>query len=148
MMTRAKEVEAVREFNRFYTRHMGLLQEGLLRSQFSLTEVRVMFELRQRPGITASEIAGHLGINHGYMSRIVQRFESLGVLSKQRSASDKRQYLLSLTAKGQRTYAPLDARASAEVHDLLEGLSDTDVRRLLEAMQTIQGLLSPEGERR
>jgi DNA-binding MarR family transcriptional regulator len=140
----SRNVESVREFNRFYTRQIGLLQEGLLASPFSLTEVRIMFELSQRANCTASDLANELGLNHGYLSRILRRFQSLGFITKKRSPADGRQLLLTLTSKGHRAYAPLDKRASSEIEALLEGLSASEIRRLLDAMKTIRRLLSPK----
>jgi len=140
----SQNVESVREFNRFYTRQIGLLQEGLLASPFSLTEVRIMFELSQRANCTASDLATELGLNHGYLSRILRRFQSLGFITKRRSAADGRQLLLTLTRKGHRAYAPLDKRASSEIETLLKDLSASDTRRLLDAMQTVRRLLTAE----
>ncbi len=137
-----RAVALIREFNRFYTRQIGLLQEGLLASPFSLTEARVMYELSQRTDSTASELAAALGINHGYLSRILRRFQSLGLIQKARSATDGRQLLLTLTGKGRRAYGPLDARANSEIKLLLKDLSTEEVRHLLEAAQTIRRLLS------
>jgi DNA-binding MarR family transcriptional regulator len=102
-----------------------------------------MFELSQRAHCTASDLATELGLNHGYLSRILRRFQSLGFITKKRSAADGRQLLLTLTSKGHRAYAPLDKRASSEIEDLLKGLSEDDIRRLLDAMQTVRWLLSP-----
>jgi DNA-binding MarR family transcriptional regulator len=135
-------VALVREFNRFYTQQIGVLQEGLLESAYSLTELRIMYELRERANTTASELAGLLGINHGYLSRILARFKSLGFIERKRSPADGRQLLLNLTSKGRRAYAPLDARASAEVELLLKDLSAEEVGKLLEAMNTIRQLLN------
>ena len=142
--TNLSPVARVREFNRFYTKQIGVLQEGLLDSAYSLTEVRIMYELSQRTDTTASELAELLGINHGYLSRILKRFKSLGFIERRRSRVDGRQLLLNLTAKGRRLYAPLDGQANAEVELLLKGLSAKDIRGLLEAMDTIRQLLSRE----
>jgi len=139
---RHREIALIRDFNRFYTRQIGLLQEGLLASPFSLTEVRVMYELSQRTDSTASELAAVLGVNHGYLSRILRRFQSLGLIQKVRSKTDGRQLLLTLTGKGRRAYAPLDARANSEIDLLLKDLSTEEVRHLLDAAQTIRRLLS------
>lgn len=136
-------VARVRQFNRFYTKQIGVLQEGLLESAYSLTELRIMYELRERTDTTASELAELLGINHGYLSRILARFKTLGFIERKRSPADRRQLLLHLTARGRRVYAPLDARASSEVELLLRDLSAEDVRKLLEAMDTIRRVLSP-----
>jgi DNA-binding MarR family transcriptional regulator len=95
-----------------------------------------------RENTTASELAELLGINHGYLSRILKRFKSLGFIERKRSPADGRQLLLTLTSKGRQAYTPLDARASAEVESLLKDLSREDVRKLLEAMDTIRKVLT------
>jgi DNA-binding MarR family transcriptional regulator len=141
----AQAVALVREFNRFYTKQIGVLQEGLLASSYSLTEARLMYELLQHPSSTASEIAEILGINHGYLSRMLHRFESLGLVKKTRSSNDGRHLLLTLTAKGKLEYGPLNRRANSEVGRLLKGLSTKEIHTLLESMQTIRRLLSPSG---
>jgi DNA-binding MarR family transcriptional regulator len=139
---KVQPVAQVREFNRFYTKQIGVLQEGLLQSAYSLTELRIMYELRERTNTTASELAELLGISHGYLSRILKRFKSLGFIERKRSRADGRQLLLTLTSKGRQAYTPLDARASAEVDSLLKDLSPEDVRTLLEAMDTIRKVLT------
>jgi DNA-binding MarR family transcriptional regulator len=140
----ANEIALVREFNRFYTRQIGVLQEDLLSSPYSLTEVRVMYELSWRSGTTASELASILGFDHGYMSRLFRRLQALRLIGKRRSSDDGRQRLLTLTSKGRRTYSALDLRASSEIQLLLKDLSAEEVRRLLAAMDTIRRLLSPK----
>jgi len=134
-------VARVREFNRFYTKQIGVLQEGLLESAYSLTELRIMYELLHGNASTASELAGLLGINRGYLSRILKRFKALGFVARMRSAADGRELLLKLTSKGRRVYAPLNGRANAEVDQLLRGLTGQEAGELLEAMDTIRELL-------
>ncbi len=136
-----RRVAAVRRFNRFYTRQIGVLQEGLLGSPFSLTEVRVLYELAHRDEPTATDLARALGLDAGYLSRILRGFQRRGLVEKTPSPADGRQTLLSLTKKGERTFAPLDARSSAEIGALLRGLSPDRQRRLMEAMRTIEHLL-------
>jgi DNA-binding MarR family transcriptional regulator len=140
--TKPGSVARVREFNRFYTKQIGVLQEGLLESPYSLTEARIMFELCRRADMTAAELADLLGINHGYLSRILKRFKSLGFIDRARSSADGRELLLNLTRKGRAAYAPLDARANAEVRQLLSHLSAKNRRKLLEAMDAVRRLLS------
>ena len=136
-----RSVEVVRGFNRFYTNAIGVLREGHLDSPFSLTEVRVLYELAHREGATAAELAAELRLDAGYLSRMLQGFQRRGLIDRRPSESDGRRSLLSLTAKGRKTFAPLDARAREEIRALLTPLSAADRGRLLESMTTIQRLL-------
>lgn len=138
---RDRRIAAVRRFNRFYTRQIGVLQEGLLGSPFSLTEVRVLYELAHRDRPTAADLGRALGLDAGYLSRILRGFQRRGLIEKARSQADGREALLTLTKKGQRTFAPLDARSSAEIGGLLGRLSPHAQARLVEAMRTVEGLL-------
>jgi DNA-binding MarR family transcriptional regulator/GNAT superfamily N-acetyltransferase len=137
------QVAAVRRFNRFYTRQMGLLEEGLLHSPFSLTEVRVLYEIAHRTTPTASAIGQQLGLDAGYLSRILQRLRKAGLVSATTAAGDRRQRLLGLTARGRRTFGILDARSSREVAVLLGRLTPQARRRLLESMQRMETVLTP-----
>ena len=134
-------IARVREFNRFYTKQIGVLQEGLLDSAYSLTELRIMYELLHEKAHTASDLVDLLGINRGYLSRILKRFKALGFIARTRSSADGRELLLKLTAKGRKVYAPLNARANFEVAQLLRSLSGEQIRRILEAMDTIRQVL-------
>jgi DNA-binding MarR family transcriptional regulator len=139
-------VASVREFNRFYTKQIGVLQEGLLESSYSLTEARIMYELAHGNATTASELADLLGIDRGYLSRILKRFKSLGFVERTRSRTDGREFLLRLTSRGRRVYAPLNERANREVKQLLKELSAEEIRKLLAAMATIRRLLGRSGQ--
>ncbi|HYB08815.1 MAG TPA: bifunctional helix-turn-helix transcriptional regulator/GNAT family N-acetyltransferase [Alphaproteobacteria bacterium] len=141
-------VEAVRRFNRFYTRKIGVLHEGLLQSPFSLAEMRVLYELAHREQPTAGELVRDLGLDPGYMSRILARFAKDGLVEKVLSGTDGRRNLLRLTDEGRRTFAPLNARAREEVGAILTGHSPDEQDRLVAAMATIEGLLGvrPEGD--
>src|SRR5580658_4601982 len=130
-------VETVRHFNRFYTRRIGVLQEGLLKSPFSLAEARVLYELAHRESPAASALARDLGLDAGYLSRILKSFEKQGLVRRARSESDGRQSILSLTAKGRRTFATLDAQSSDEVRAMAAKLTPADCEKLAGAMQTI-----------
>jgi DNA-binding MarR family transcriptional regulator/N-acetylglutamate synthase-like GNAT family acetyltransferase len=134
-------VAAVRRFNRFYTQRIGVLEEGLLESSFSLAEARVLYELAQRETPTAREIGRTLGLDPGYLSRILRRFEKAGLVEKERSAGDGRQFLLRLSDAGRQAFAHLDARSATEIGVLLEPLSAPARRRLLAAMTTVSDLL-------
>jgi DNA-binding MarR family transcriptional regulator/GNAT superfamily N-acetyltransferase len=135
-------IAAVRQFNRFFTRQIGVLREGLLHSPYSLTEARVLFELAQRQDLTSSDVCRELGLDAGYLSRILARLEQQGLLEKVRSEADGRQRLLRLTPEGEHAFALLNQRSRDEVAEMLSDLSEEDQQRLLKAMNTIQGVLS------
>ena len=134
-------IAAVRRFSRFYTRTIGALQEGLLHSSFPLTEARVLYELNQRAGATATELCRDLDLDAGYLSRILHRLERDGLLARSPSATDRRQSLLSLTEAGRAAFAPLDRRSREEVGRLLETLPDAAQETLVESMARIESLL-------
>lgn len=140
-----RRVEAVRRFNRFWTRRIGVLDEGYLSSQFSLTEVRVLYELAQREETTAREIRAALGLDAGYLSRILRGFEERGLVAKRPSEEDARSNLLRLTAVGRKVFAPLDARSREGIGAMLAGLSPDEGERLIGAVDVVEELL---GERR
>lgn len=143
-----RRVDAVRSFNRFYTKQIGVLQEGLLGSPFSLTEVRVLYELAHREQPTASELGRDLGLDPGYLSRMLRGFERRGFVVKARSKGDGRQSLLSLTARGRRAFCPLNARAHDEVAVMLRRLAAPDQDRVIAGMRTIETLLGDRTESR
>lgn len=140
-----RRIAAVRRFNRFYTQRIGVLREHLLDSPFSLTGVRVLYELAHSPtssqAPTAVELAARLTLDEGYLSRILRRFEQHGLVRKRPSAVDGRQKSLALTERGRREIARLDARSHAEVGTLLATLSAAEQERLVGAMQTVSRLL-------
>src|SRR5512143_4183924 len=129
-----QRVDAVRSFNRFYTKQIGVRHEGLLGSPYSLTEVRVLYELANRSQPTAAELGRDLGLDPGYLSRILQNFARRGLVAKTRSAADGRQSLLSLTVQGRKAFAPLNARSHDEVAGMLARLSAAEQHRLIGAM--------------
>jgi DNA-binding MarR family transcriptional regulator/GNAT superfamily N-acetyltransferase len=135
-------IDAIRRFNRFFTRRIGVLREGLLHSPYSLTEARILFEISQRDGmLTASDLSRELGLDPGYLSRILARFERQALIHKVRSGTDGRRLLLSLTPDGEDAFSLLDERSREEVAEMLGDLSEGDQRRLLEAMRTIESVL-------
>jgi len=140
-------VQAFRRFNRFYTRKIGALNEGHLDSPFSLTEVRVLYELAHHDHLTATNLCDALSLDAGYLSRILDRFKKQGLISRTPSDSDARQSHLSLTAKGRTVFAPLNARADEQISALLKTLSPAQQHDLVRAMQTISTLLEPESKR-
>jgi DNA-binding MarR family transcriptional regulator/N-acetylglutamate synthase-like GNAT family acetyltransferase len=139
--TTSKKIDAVRRFNRFFTRQIGALREGLLHSPYTLAEARVLFEIAHRDEPTASDLSRELGLDAGYLSRILARLKQQGLIDKSRSETDGRQRLLSLTTDGKDAFSLLDERSREEIAEMLEGLSEGDQRRLLEAMQTTQSIL-------
>ena len=136
-----QKIDAVRGFNRFYTRQIGVLREGLLHSPFSLTEARVLYEIAHRPQPTATELCEELGLDPGYLSRILSKLEQRSLVRRSASQSDGRQILLELTAKGKRTFATLDNRQRAEIAAMLRPLSHAGQSRLVQAMRSIETLL-------
>jgi DNA-binding MarR family transcriptional regulator/GNAT superfamily N-acetyltransferase len=141
-------IEAVRQFNRFYTRQIGVLREGLLNSEFSLTEVRILYELAERKGLTASELGKDLGLDAGYLSRILRGFKKRGLIDSKVSEVDGRQFLLRLTEQGKKSFAPLQAGAQQETGEMLSKLSMAEQRRLIEAMNTIEGLFGGQPDKK
>jgi DNA-binding MarR family transcriptional regulator/GNAT superfamily N-acetyltransferase len=135
-------IAAVRRFNRFYTQRIGVLREPWLDSPFSLTEARVLYEIGQRAGVTASEIGDELGLDAGYLSRMLGRFHKDGLIRKQVSPDDARQTLLSMTARGRKAFAPLEAHARTQVGAMLEQLPSDSQDRLVSAMSTVETLLA------
>ncbi|SHI01607.1 bifunctional helix-turn-helix transcriptional regulator/GNAT family N-acetyltransferase [Pollutimonas bauzanensis] len=133
--------EAVRRFNRFYTRQIGVLHEHLLNSAFSLTEVRILYELAHRSMLTTSDLCRELGLNAGYLSRVVGGFEKKGLVAKTRSATDARVAQLELTGKGRATFAPLNEASRREVIAMLERLSEPEQHQLVDAMSQIHDVL-------
>ncbi|MDP8953022.1 MAG: helix-turn-helix domain-containing GNAT family N-acetyltransferase [Actinomycetota bacterium] len=135
-------VDAVRHFNRFFTRQIGVLREGLLHSPYSLTEARILFEIAHHDGLlTASDLSRELGLDPGYLSRMLARIEQRGLIDKVRSEIDARQRLLSLAPEGKDAFSLLDKRSREEVAEMLGELSEGNQRRLLEAMRTIESIL-------
>lgn len=142
-----RRIEAVRSFNRFYTQKIGVLEETLLHSRFSLAQVRVLYELAHREEPTAAQLAQDLGLDPAYLSRILRGFEEQGLLRRRPSARDRRSSLLSLTGSGVRALRPLEERAREEVEALLRDLSAARQAHLIESMRSIQSLLGSRGDR-
>lgn len=139
----ANRVAALRRFNRFYTRYIGLLDEGLLSSPLSLTQVRTLYELANRKRSTATELCDALGLDAGYLSRIIGEFEKKHLIEKKRSPEDARQTFLALTKKGREVFEPLNARSDEQVKNILGRLSSAKQDDLLHSMQTLESILNP-----
>ena len=140
-----QRVGAVRRFTRFYTRRIGLLDEGLLKTQFSLTQGRVLYELAQRREATATSLAAALAIDHGYLSRILRSFEERDLIVRRRDQNDGRQVVLSLTTKGRKTFGSLDQRSQQQTGSMLGHLREIEQKQVVAAMDTIERLIDRDG---
>ncbi|MEV4533501.1 helix-turn-helix domain-containing GNAT family N-acetyltransferase [Asanoa sp. NPDC049518] len=136
-------VARIRAFNRFYTRVIGVLGESLLDTPYSLSEARVLFELAQAERVEVVDLRSALGLDAGYLSRVLTRFEADGLAERSRSAADGRRQVVALTSAGRAAARDLDARSRADVGTLLEPLAEGQRRRLLGAMDAIQDVLRP-----
>ena len=141
-MAAPHQIEAVRRFNRFYTRRIGVLQESLLSSPFSLTEARVLYELGQQDRTTARSLADELDLDAGYLSRILSRFERDGLVAREASDTDARQYFITLTPSGRTAFSALNSASRNDVGALLQGLPKEQQARLIAAMEEVSVLLS------
>src|SRR5689334_3798948 len=137
----AGQVAAVRRFNRFYTQKIGVLREGLVGTAFSLSEARVLYELAHRERPTAAELGRDLGVDAGYLSRILRGFARRGLVQRARSSTDGRHVHLSLTPRGRAAFAPLDVRSHDAVETLLRPLAPGARAQLVAAMQSIERVL-------
>jgi DNA-binding MarR family transcriptional regulator/GNAT superfamily N-acetyltransferase len=139
------DVDRFRSFNRFYTRMIGTLTEGLLNSEYSLTEARVLYELAMHEGILAREIADELNLDVGYLSRILRKFENAALIRKRVSASDARQMELRLTVKGRALFDELNERSNQQAEQLLESLTPGKRTSLLHSMSGIVNAMASDG---
>jgi DNA-binding MarR family transcriptional regulator/predicted N-acetyltransferase YhbS len=139
--TAEDRVAAVRAFNRFYTNVIGVLDEGLLHTPYSLSEARVIFELAQRDAIEVSDLRRALDMDAGYLSRMLSRFETDGLVTKERSSADGRRQIIRLTDQGRAVFEMLDTRSAEDNARILSQLGAEDQRRLLDAMRTIRQIL-------
>jgi DNA-binding MarR family transcriptional regulator/GNAT superfamily N-acetyltransferase len=137
----AQRIDAVRAFNRFYTRLIGVVSEGLLETPYSLTEARVIFELAQRDLCEVADLRRSLDLDAGYLSRILSRFAADGLIRRERSADDARRQVTGLTGRGREVFRDLDARSGEQIGEILAGLPEEDQRRLVGAMEAIEGIL-------
>ena len=140
-----ERTETIRRFTRFYTRHIGLLEESLLRSPFSLPEGRIVWEVARRGTTTATDLGEDLGLDPGYLSRLLRGLHRKGFLARKASPEDGRRVLLSLTASGREAFADIDGASRDEIGSLLARLTDDEQARLVAALETAQTLLAPDG---
>ncbi|MCD6042769.1 MAG: putative transcriptional regulator, MarR family [Burkholderiales bacterium] len=139
-------VDAIRRFNRYYTRRIGALQPGYLGSPFPLPQARVLYELGQRGESTASELGAELDLDLGYLSRLLHGLRRQGLVQGQAAREDARRVRLSLTARGRKAYQQLDARSRDEVADMLAKLVPTEQERLVGALQAVEAALERKGQ--
>ncbi|HXA36197.1 MAG TPA: bifunctional helix-turn-helix transcriptional regulator/GNAT family N-acetyltransferase [Steroidobacteraceae bacterium] len=142
----AEAIDRIRDFNRLYTRQLGLLDQGLLGSEFTLTEARVLYELANHDETTATEIARELGIDLGYLSRLIKKFDRRRYIKRTRSRVDARQSRLRLTEKGRTVFEPLDRAARQQIAAMIDPMTPAQRSELLAAARSIQRLLQPGSE--
>ncbi|MGA8612180.1 MAG: bifunctional helix-turn-helix transcriptional regulator/GNAT family N-acetyltransferase [Xanthobacteraceae bacterium] len=137
-------IAAVRRFNRFYTRQIGVLRKRFLDSPYSLGEARVLYEIASGHSLTATDIGRALDLDAGYLSRVLRNFEKRGLIQRTASATDARQSHLALSPRGREAYGPLEQRSQRDTGKMLDKLAPADQARLIAAMQTIESLLGGE----
>ncbi|HET8996357.1 MAG TPA: MarR family transcriptional regulator, partial [Acetobacteraceae bacterium] len=138
-----QRIAAVRRFSRTYTTAIGVLHDGLHASIFSLTEARVLFEIANRPGLTARALVRDLGLDPGYLSRILRHFTQRGLVLRRVVTTDRRQQEVILTEAGRAAFAPLDAASRREIGAMLAAMSEPAQAELVQAMARIETLLAP-----
>jgi DNA-binding MarR family transcriptional regulator len=137
-----KPVDRIRSFNQFYTNKLGVLNKHILDSHFSLSEVRVLYELSTNPDCSARTIMQILNVDEGYLSRIIDRLTKSGLVERQRSDSDKRKSMLKLTTKGQSTFRKLNQASSKAIEQMISGISKKELEMMLLMMEGIQNILT------
>src|SRR5215467_8579495 len=137
-MANQQTIAAVRRFNRFYTRQIGVLRKNYLDSPYSLGEMRVLYELAQNEKLTASDISRTLDLDMGYLSRLLRNFEKRGLISRRTSSADARQSHLALTPRGRKLFAPMEERSQQQAGAMLDTLDTAQQDRIVAAMQTIE----------
>ena len=142
MKSKKRTIEEIRAFNRYYTGLIGLLNDHLLDSEYSLAEVRILYEINTHQPVSASQIMSEMGIDKGYLSRVLKQFEKNGLISKQVWGEDARVTLVSLTAKGETLFSKLNAASDQQIESLITNLTREQQRTLVEHMQAIKGLLT------
>lgn len=140
-MASAPAVAAIRAFNRFYTNVIGVVDRHILESPFSLTEVRVLWEIDHAPGTNARVVCSRLSVDEGYLSRTINRLVEKGLVRKRRSRDDARVFELSLSAKGRKIFLALNRKAGEEISELVRALDAKKVRELVRHMERIQEIL-------
>jgi DNA-binding MarR family transcriptional regulator/GNAT superfamily N-acetyltransferase len=139
-----EKINAIRSFNRFYTRQIGILQEGILQTPFPLTEARILFELARHNSLTPTKLRHELGLDAGYLSRTIAHLEQQHLVARVRSDKDGRQVFLHLTPQGEEAFAVLNRRSSDDVAAMLKNLPEENQQSLLKAMHTIENILDKD----
>ncbi len=139
----ASRIATVREFSRFYTSRLGTLDEGLLQTSYSLTEARVLFELAQAASTDMTQLRTALGLDSGYLSRLLARFDAAGLIARTASAVDGRKQALALTPAGRKAFRTLNERSSRQVSELLAPLAEDEQEALVAAMRAVMRSLAP-----
>lgn len=142
MVARLDAVEEIRRFNRFYTNVIGVVDHHILKSPYSLTEVRILYEINNASGLTARSIRDILHVDEGYLSRTIDRLAKLGLINRRRSTEDGRSFLLSLSQKGRREFRLLNRRAEQAVASTIDALSADALTALVSMMRGIQSILA------
>ncbi|MCI0708033.1 MAG: MarR family winged helix-turn-helix transcriptional regulator [Ignavibacteriae bacterium] len=144
MPAQSHDINAIRKFNRFYTNVIGLVNDHILHSPYSLAEVRVLYEVKHTRNCTARQIMRAVTIDEGYLSRILNRFVQRGFVKRTKSRRDRREYFLTLTKSGEAKFARLNDASSKSVQAMVKHLSPLELRQLLTKMDGIQHILSKE----
>lgn len=137
-----KDIELIREFNRFYTGIIGLLDEHILQSPYSLPEARVLYELHHRQPCSAKDLTEAINMDKGYLSRVLNTFAKTGLVIKKQSKEDGRATVLSLTAKGEKEFELINAASASQLSGMLASLNESNVKKLLSHMAEIKKLLT------
>ncbi len=140
-MKENQAIVAIRAFNRFYTNVIGVVDRHILESPYSLTEVRILWEIDHAPGTNARAIREKLSVDEGYLSRTISRLVEKGLVRKRRSPADARVFELSLSAKGRRIFSGLNRKAGEEIAELVGPLAAKEVRELVAHMERIREIL-------
>jgi DNA-binding MarR family transcriptional regulator/GNAT superfamily N-acetyltransferase len=147
MTKNLEKVEKIRSFNRFYTNLLGLLNRKLLKSDYSLAEARILFEIGHIPSSTASDLAKQLALDPAYLSRILSKLEKNNLVKKEQSREDTRKQLLSLTPSGHQALSELQHRSNEQIRTFLTHVSEEDQERLVHSMETIENILKGDSNR-
>ena len=142
MMQKIDVITEIRGFNRFYTEVLGLLDEYLLHSDYSLTEVRVLFEISKTDCCTANQLCSLLDIDRSYMSRMISKFEEQGILTRRVSDTDSRNMYIKLTEKGQKIFRQLNDSSNQQIEKLIENLSEEECEKLIASMRVVKKCFS------